>query len=461
MKQKEEAKSIEELKHQSRRYSIAEGMCASAKTYMGDNYVQPFAIALNASNPVVALLNSASGLLWPISQIYGSKLMEKYSRKKISLVIAFLRSLFWISLIILAILFYRNFHTAIIPALLLIFYGIYNILAGIAHPSWFSWIGDLVNEKYGGKWFSKRELFIGTSGAIALLISAVFLDLFKKPESLILGFAVLFFAAFLLRLGSSYFLSKQYEPKLKLSKKYYFSFWQFLKKAPKTNFGKFAIFRAMIAFSISISSSLLTVYLLRDLNLGYLNYTLIVFGAGFVSFFVLEFWGKFADKYGNYRVIAITTLTIPIVPILWVLNSSPIYLFFVPSLLSHLSWVGFNLATNNFIYDNVHIQKRGIAVSYYNILWGAGVFCGSGIAAILIKYLSFSLVNSIFLIFVISALVAMVATFYWIPKLKEIRKTEKLKGVKSVEKLIIQEGKSTIKEEFHQLMSIGRYFHIR
>jgi len=458
---KEEAKKIEELKHQARKYSIAEGIFASAKTSVGDNYVQPFAIAINASNSVVALLSSVLGLFWSLSQIYGSKLMEKYSRKKINLTISLFRSLFWIFLIVLAILFYKNYAVLLLPALLLIFYGIYNILAGIAHPSWFSWIGDLVGERYRGRWFSKRDLIIGISGAITLIISALFMDFFRQKHAVIFGFMILFAAAFLFRMGSFYFLRKQYEPKIKISKKDYFSFWQFLKKAPKTNFGRFAIFRSMIAFSISISSSLLAVYLLKELQFGYFAYILIVFGAGFISFFIIEFWGKFADKYGNYRILVLTTLIIPIVPILWILNSSPIYLFFVPSLLSHISWVGFNLATNNFIYDNVHIKKRGVAVSYYNILWGIGVFFGSGIAALLIKYFSAIFTEPMFAIFMISALITMVIVFYWIPKLKEARKTEKFEGTKSIKNFMLKEGKSTIKEEIYQMINIGKYFHIK
>jgi len=303
------------LKRKARKYSISEGIFASIKTHLGDNFIQPFAIALNASNSMVAMLSSVSGLLWPFSQIYGSKLMKKYPRKKINNNLTLARSIFWISLIVLAVLSYKNLISWLLPTLLLVFYGIYNILAGLAYPAWFSWMGDLIDKKHRGRWFSKRNLIIGVAGVGALIVASLFLDFFKNKNFTLIGFAILFFFAFLSRLFSCYFLKKQYEPKIKIKKKNYFSFWQFLKKAPKTNFGKFSLFRAMISFSGTISSALLAVYLLRNLNFSYLTYVIIVFGAGFFSFFVMELWGKFADKYGNYKVIAITTLFIPIIPI--------------------------------------------------------------------------------------------------------------------------------------------------
>jgi len=452
---------LKNLKSKARKYSIAQGIFASAKINTGDNYVQPFAIAINSKNYIVALLPAISGLLGPLSQIYGSKAMKKYSRKRIILTCYPLRLIFWVSLILLSILFYKNKLVPVLPAILLGLYAVYNILAGISYPAWFSWVGELVSKEYRGRWFSKRNLLMGIFGTGVLIASAAFLDIFKKRGSPTIGFAILFGFAFIFGLISLHYMRKQYEPKLKISKKDQLTFNEFLKKATKTNFGKFTLFRSMILFSSTISSSLLAVYLLRELQLSYLLYVIIVFGAGIVSFLSLEIWGKFADKYGNYAVIALTTIIIPLVPILWILLPSPIYLFFVPSLLNHLSWAGFNLSASNFIYDNVSQKKVGPAISYHNILAGSGVFLGSIVAAILIKFLPSLKLEPIQLIFIISSLACMLTVAYWIPKLREVRKTSKFEGAKSIKEMIEKEGEATLKEEFHQLMALGRYLHPR
>ena len=150
-------------------------------------------------------------------------------------------------------------------------------------------------------------------------------------------------------------------------------------------------------------------------------------------------------------------IIIPIVPILWILNTSVIYLILVPSLLNGISWAGLHLAERNFIYDNVNPQKRGLAISYYNMFWGVGVFLGAGLGAILIKFLEISIVEPIIAIFIIGSILRMIAVSWWIPKIKEIKKRRKIKSFKEIEDVILKEARPTILEEVHEIMSIRKY----
>ncbi|MCK4647565.1 MFS transporter [Candidatus Pacearchaeota archaeon] len=449
--------SVKELKHQARRLSIKEGMFATAKGSFGERYISPFAIAINASNSAVALLSSITGLLGPLSQMFSSKLMEKYSRKKIILKAVFIESLMWLPLILIAILYYKGILISILPFFLLFFFGLYILIANIGGPAWFSWMGDLVDKEYRGRWFSKRTLILGFVSIVLALSASFFLNYFKNNNWTMFGFMILFALAFIFRMMSWNVFKKQYEPKIKLKKGYYFSFWDFLVKSPKTNFGKFSIFRALLAFAGSISTPLLAVYLLRHLEFDYITYMIVILSGSVFSIAIIKIWGNFADKYGNYKVLAITSLLIPIIPILWILSPSPIYMVLVPSLISGISWAGFGLSSGNFIYDNVTNQKRGLAVSYYNMLIGIGIFFGAGLGALLIKYLTISFIEPLFFIFLLSGIARMVVVFNWIPKIKEIRKTEKLNGKKALKNLIFKQVKSTLFEEVHEIMSIKKY----
>ncbi len=454
---KKELKKEEELKHKARRKSIKEGIFAHSSFSLGSRYLAPFAIAINASNSLVAMLSSITGLLSPLSQIYGSKLIEKNSRKKIILRAVLLQSLMWIPIIAVAILFGLGIVTNILPLALLLFFSFHVIFANVGHPAWFSWMGDIVGEKYRGRWFSKRNLLTGIVGVVLAISSAFMLDYFKRQDWTILGFIILFFLAMVCRLISWKSFKKQYEPKLKLEKGHYFSFWEFFIKLPKTNFGRFTIFRGLLAFAISISAPLITVYLLRYLNFSYTTYMLIIISGTFFSLVFLEIWGKIADKYGNYKVIVLTTLIIPIVPLLWILSPSPIYLIFVPSMIGGVVWAGFILAAGNFIYDNVEPQKRGLVISYYNMVIGKGIFLGAGLGALLIKFVTISILEPLFLIFIISSIVRMLVVYVFLPKVKEVRKTKKFKGFRSLKKMILQDTKPTLIEEAHQVMHLKKY----
>ncbi len=454
---KKESKKTKTLKHKARRASIREGIFASGNVSLGDRYISPFAIAINASNSLVAMLSSVTGLLGPLSQLFGSKLIEKHSRKKIILRAVLLQSLMWLPIILVAILFYLGIIVNILPLALLLFFSFYVIFANIGYPAWFSWMGDIIDEKYRGIWFSKRNLITGFVAVILALTSSFMLDYFKKQGWILFGFIILFFLAMIFRLISWKSFKKQYEPKLKLEKGHYFSFWEFLKTLPKTNFGRFTIFRGLLAFSISISAPLVAVYLLRHLNFSYIIYMLITISGTFFSLIFLELWGKISDKYGNYIVIVLTTIIIPLVPILWILSPSPIYLIFIPSMLGGIAWAGFILGCGNLIYDNVTPQKRGLAVSYYNMIIGVGVFLGAGLGALLIKIITINTIEPLFAIFILGALVRMFIVYVFLPKVKEVRKTKKFKGAGSLKQIFLHETKPTLIEEAHEIMSIKKY----
>lgn len=456
---KKDSPRVEKLKKTARYQSIKEGIFCSARNSFGEYYVSPFAIAINASNSVVALLTSVMGLLGPLSMTFGSRLIERFSRKKIIRKSVLFEALMWIPMIAIAILYSAGIIVNALPLALLLAFAMYTILSNVAHPAWFSWIGDIVEEKHRGMWFSKRSLITGFISIILAITASFFLDFLKKNELTMWGFVILFLLALIARLISWQIFKKQYEPKIKLKKGYYFSFWDFIIKAPKTNFGRFTIFRAMLGFSAAICSPLIAVYLLRNLGFSYTNYMIIILGGTLASLVVMELWGKFADEYGNYRTVVLASIFIPIEAVLWVLHPNILYILLVPSIISATAWAGINLAAGNFIYDNVSQEKRGLAVSYFNMVWGIGVFLGAGLGAILIKFLNVSFIAPITAIFFISAIARAITAIWWLPKIKEIKKTGKFSSKRAFKNLLFKEAKPIISHEIHEIISIKKYFH--
>jgi len=171
----------------------------------------------------------------------------------------------------------------------------------------------------------------------------------------------------------------------------------------------------------------------------------------------MELWGKIADKYGNYFVLCITSIFIPIIPILWILHPSFIYLLIVPSLVEGISWAGFNLANGNFIYDNVRIQKRGLAVSYYNMVRGFGVFLGAGLSAILIGYWKISIIQPIIANFILSTIIRMIVVFFFLNKIRESENIKKTKNPGKFREVIMKQTGPTLIHEFHDVISIKSY----
>jgi MFS family permease len=448
-----------ERMRKGRRTMIKGSIFSAIKESLGTKYIQPFAIAINASNSLVALLISIQGLLGPMSQMAGARMMEKYERKKIVTKSVLFESLIWLLFAAIAILFYKGIIPSALPIIVLFSFGVFTIVFSISHPPWFSWIGDLVDKEYRGRWFSKKSLLRGSVGIVVAIIAAIFLDYAGKDGWAMIGFAIVFTLAFLARIIGFVVYSKGYDPdpKFRIKKRDQIRFMDFVLNAPKNNFGKFSIYRAFVSFSAAVTTPLLAVYLLRTLQFSYFIYMVITLSVVAASLILLRVWGKFIDKYGNYRVLIITSIIFPIEAILWILNPSPIYLILVPALLSGIMSSGFLLASDNFIFDSIKKEKRGTIVSYFNMLRGIGIFLGAGLGAILIRYVNTTTIEPIVVVFITGAILRMIVVFFGLNTIREIRKTKKILNMKNLKKALVDEVPETLEEEAHQILSIKDY----
>lgn len=426
----EEKKVIKEVRdkierEKSLKTSIKEGSASSVMTGFGDSYITPYALTLNANNAQIGFLTSFTNLFAPIAQLFGSKLMEKYSRKSIVSKFVFIQALTWILMISLGFLFFKNIIPGLIPIALIIIYVSYAIIGAIPGPSWFSWMGDIVPESMRGKYFSKRNLICGIIALIAMLVGAFILDIFATRGYVLLGFSLLFFLAMVGRLFSAYYFTKQYEPKLELRKGYYFSFFSFIRNSLNNNFGRFTIFVALIHFGTNIAGPFFAVYMLKELEFNYTTYMLVNISATVFSLLIMPYIGKVADKFGNRELLRFGGLLIPVMPFLWLFSPNPYYLAFVPQLVGGIGWAAFNLGVSNYIYDNVTPERRGICVSYFNIFAGVGIFLGASIGGLIAEYAPVKLISIFFFLFILSGLTRGIVSIIFLPRLNENRKVQK------------------------------------
>lgn len=411
----------EEKFKKTRDLSIKDGAAASVMNGAADSYVAPFAIELGSNNFQIGLLTSLNALTSPVIQIFGSRLMERFNRRSISFVSVLLQSIALLGFVLIGLAFLWKPFSFSWPILFLIAYIIYGLAGSLGAPAWFSMIGDAVPENIRGRYFSHRNRVSNYVNITVTLLAAVFLYYVKASGYLILGFVVLFAIASLGRFTSSLLTRKHYAADIKLNKEYYFSFFRFVRLAPSNNFGRFAIYVALISFAVQIANPFFAVYMWKDLALNPIWFMAISISTTFYSAISMKLLGRFADKYGNKELLRISWLLFGFSPIFWIFSTNPLYLILVPQLLMGIGWAGFALATGNFIYDNVTVPRRGMVLAYYNLLNGIGVFFGATLGGLLSQYLSFSFFNVLFVIFIISAVLRVIISLWFIPKLKEVR----------------------------------------
>ena len=438
MKKKEE----EKLKAKARRISITEGSAYSVSEGFGIRNIIPYALALGANNKHIGFLSSIPGFLGTFSQLYALKLMSKVSRKKIAFYGALFQAVMWLPIILLGILFFFfNINHSLIPALLIFIYTLVVLFGSFFGPAWSSWMKDLVSNNQG-KYFGRRNKICGFIALVSMLIAGFILDYFKKTK-LVYGFMIIFGVAFLFRGVSSFLFLKKYEPEIKYEKGYYFSFFQFVKAMTKNNFGRFVLYVSLIQFATAISSPFLAVYMLNYLKFDYTTYTIIAISSSFASILFMTFWGRFADKYGNIKLIKITGFIIPIIPILWLI--SPLFLSHVNLVLyliiieafSGIVWAGFNLSSSNFVYDAVTRQRMGLCVAYFNILNGVGIFFGAIIGGFISSAdFTFFGLQPILFILLLGGIIRLIIFLIMVPKISEVKKVRKFKLKDMKEKVL-------------------------
>ncbi len=416
--------SITHKKQKALKISIKEGSASGFSESIGSTYIVPFVKELQGNALHVGILSAISGLISPLAQFFGSNLMEKNSRKKIVTRFTLLQAFLWIPLALIGILFWKDIASSYLILALIIIYTLLAAAGGIVYPAFFSWMGDIVPEKTKGDYFGKRNKIIGIVSLVALLAATLILSLLKNFVLSILLLSSFFILAFIAKFISYKLLKKQYEPKFKLKKDYYFSIWAFIKRFD--NFGKFAAHHALFNFAIMIASPFFAIYMLEELNFSYITFTLVTLSSSVYYLLFTPIMGRFSDRYGNKKLLHLSSLIFSINPLIWIFIKSPLLLIFIPQLLIGLANAALVIGVTNFTYDSVKPKHRGLCAAYFNILTGIGIFIGSLLGGFLIQYLHIFSISPYILVFALAFVMRTLASLLFLPRIKEVKKVSRL-----------------------------------
>ncbi|HTY82553.1 MAG TPA: MFS transporter, partial [Dehalococcoidales bacterium] len=197
------------------------------------------------------------------------------------------------------------------------------------------------------------------------------------------GFAILFGGATAARLLSFYFLTRYYEPPFTPERADAPGVLQLIRDLGGSNLGRYTLYISLVLFGMMLSGPFFSVFMLRDLHFSYVTFMIVTAASAIANFIALPFWGRRADRAGNLKIVKITSWLMPLVPLLWVVNSSPYYLVFANAF-SGFVWSGFNLSAMNFVYDASAPAGRAKRIAVYN----AATFIAMCVGALLGGYIA-------------------------------------------------------------------------
>ncbi len=416
-------------KEKSLNYVVKDGFFTSIKSGFTESFIMPFAIAMNASTGMLAALASVPQLLGSFFQLFSQESLRIFkTRSKLIFWTALIQAFMWLPLLVIPFLAKDNLW------LLLLFVTLEAILGHFQGPIYNSMLGDLVSEDKRGEFFGSRNRIINLVNFVATFIAGLLINFFQKMDNgnafyIFIGFGILFFIAFLSRLTAAFYKKKVYDPKY-VPPKNSASFLKFMQSMTKDNYGIFVMYVLVLKMAASVSLPFFALYLLKDLHLGYLYFTIIMATSIASSFFAMSIWGKMIDRHGSKRVLTISGFLVPFSPLLLVLAifiNNPIWLFIfllVEEIFAGIAWAAFNLSTSSFLFDATTPKDRVKNIAYYNFLVGVGIFLGATLGGLLTKIYPVWITSNIPLILLTSGVLRMLATIFLIKKVREARMVE-------------------------------------
>jgi MFS family permease len=424
----EEPKERNQEDDPSLRAAISDGVSYAVMMGCGESYLGPFGIFLRASTLQVGLLATLPQLFGAVMQWVGALNMDRFrSRRKVILAGAATQAATFIPMALLPFLFGSGSPSVLYLLALMI---VYQGASGSTVPVWNSLIGDLVPANIRGRFFGHRNRLTGMGTFISLLLAGGMLDLFDRVGEAEVGFLIIFAVAFLARLNSVRWLSKYDDPEFRITPDQVFTFRQFLRRSPYSNFAKF-----VFNFGVAFSAPYFALYMLRDLHFSYVEFTVVSAVATITQFLTFRYWGELSDRFGNKKILNVCGWGVAVVPMLWVVSPHIFYLVIIQTY-GGFVWSGFSLASANFIFDAVTPPKRARCVAYQGLVNGCLIFLGSVAGGYASGHLpqSYSLGVWVWkpafvlpVIFLISGLIRLLATGIFLPKFKEVRPVEPIR----------------------------------
>jgi MFS family permease len=405
----------------SLRHSVTEGAFAAAMVGFGESFFVAYALLLKATTLQVGLLSSLPQALGSLMQFFSNALIRIFgSRKRLVTSGALLQALMYLPV---ALIFFSGESRV---WYLLFFVCLYFIFGMVVNPSWNSWMGDLVVDERRGAYFGRRSKVTSTATFLALLAAGVLLRRFEQGSSAqqYEGFILIFLLALASRAVSVLFLRKQFEPAYRVPREAEFGFLQFLRQEEFRNYRHFVLYLGFMNFAVFLSAPFFTPYMLNDLKLDYLTFTLVNASSIIIKVLSLPVWGRTVDRFGARRVLSLSGFLMPIVPLLWLFSENVLWLMAI-QVYAGFIWGGFEIATVSFIFDITTPQKRATGVAYYNMISGVALISGALAGSMLVRFHAL-FASPYLLAFLASGIMRFGASLLFLPRLSEVRTVEEI-----------------------------------
>ncbi|OGO01167.1 MAG: hypothetical protein A2Y90_01995 [Chloroflexi bacterium RBG_13_52_12] len=340
--------------------------------------------------------------------------------KKGAVTLAFLNLLAWVPLIV-AFLLSRAGITPVWFAIL----WLVNVMPGMMLSfQRDNWLSNLVPRNSLGRYLGQRLAIKSAAYLGAFFLLGYLLDSFGEKS--LASFAFVFILALVMALVDFIIFTFMHEPAHKdisvvkaEPQKIKFGIFDFIGELKEKKLDTFILFTSFFYLTVGLSGPLYAVYMLQEKNFTYLGFTVIISAEYLARVVSAPFWGRYADKAGNIRVLGIVSRIIPAIPICWLFWSNIGYLAFIQTL-SGICWGAFDLSTQSYLYKVAPQPKKLRYIVYTRSLILLSTALGGLLGAYLVKGVFFTFGSRLLTVFMISGFFRAIVVMFLMPKLVDL-----------------------------------------
>lgn len=384
------------------------------------NYQAPSIIAAGADASSVSVLTTLINFSLALLCIKAPALVEKAGMtRRGAIILSFLNVIVWVPLIVAFLLS----RLGIAPAWFAIFWFVNLMPALLLSVQRDNWLSNIVPRPSLGRYLGQRLAIKSAFYLGSFIMLGYLLDAFG--DSGMAGFGFIF----VLAMGASLvdFIIFTFMTDSRPAEKTApapppgarFGMSEYIGELREKKLGTFVTFTSMFYFSVGLCGPLYAIYMLQELHLSYLGFTAIISAEYVARIISTPFWGRWADKVGNIRVLGMVSRVIPLVPVLWLFSGSLPYLAFV-QVVSGVCWGAYDLCTQSYLYRVAPREKKLRYIVYTRSLVLLSMAVGGLLGAFFVNGIFFTFGSRILSVFLVSAVIRGGTVMYLMPRLVDL-----------------------------------------
>lgn len=356
-----------------------DGLVSNIAESFVTNYVNPYALALGATNMQIGWLSALANLAGALGQYPAARLDERGVRRKRVILIAGggIARVLLIAMAVAPFIFGSGAAIYVFIALI----ALRSFMNQVGAPAWSALAADLAPVSIRGRYFASRNIAM----AVAALIFTPFAGRLAESIRLPQGYQVNFLLAGLIGFGATVIFARVPEPPRQPATLASAGGGHNALAAVRSHpqFAAFTLVAFVWNLAIAVAGPFFSVYLVRNLSATPTIIGLLGAVNSFAAIFGQRLWGRLNDRRGAAWVMLISGAVIPLIPLFYSIVPNPWPLLAV-ELVSGFAWAGYGLASFNLLLELTPADQRARYIALFQtVVFGAafvGPLIGSALA---------------------------------------------------------------------------------